>query len=261
VSLFAEFEFYDDNLENQIGVPTTSTSIFDIGATTFIPNWPEITLKYGLRTDGSDTKVVAVEEQPTSIKTDKKTIRYEGGLGYRFDHTRLSISAIYIDLNDKSLLSSGDPLGTEQFIGSFNMYTTGLQNFFLSGGAVYSTLNMTDNRKNINFFIYESNRWDLLPRQLKLETNLTYMVNDAQNGGIPDVLSDYTQLSGEISLEYFFNNQVSFKLIIGTDVRKFKYSTEEALEIIAMDEYGPTYFNLNESYSGLIMGGEFNWIF
>ena len=112
-----------------------------------------------------------------------------------------------------------------------------------------------------NFYIYESNRWDIIPRKLKLETTITAIFNDAQNGGVQDNLSDYYQLNAEISLEYFFSDYTSIKIITGTDSRNYKYSTEEAKSIIEDADYGPTYFNSNESYSGLIVGGEFNWNF
>ena len=90
---------------------------------------------------------------------------------------------------------------------------------------------------------------------------MTIILNDADNGGTQDILSDYYQVNGEISFEYFFSNQVSFKVLTGTDKRNYKYSNSNALEIIANPDYGPTYFNGFESYSGLIVGGELNWIF
>jgi len=69
------------------------------------------------------------------------------------------------------------------------------------------------------------------------------------------------QILIRLMLRYFFTDRLSFRTILGTDSKKFKYSTEDALKIIADPEYGPTYFNGNESYNGVILGGEFNWIF
>ena len=54
---------------------------------------------------------------------------------------------------------------------------------------------------------------------------------------------------------------VSLKIITGTDSRNFKYSTAEALQVIDDSDYGPTFFNGNESYSSWLVGGEFNWNF
>ena len=126
---------------------------------------------------------------------------------------------------------------------------------------MYSDLKMTNDLKNTNLYIYESNRWDIIPRALKLETTITYIKNIADGGATQDNLGNYDQINAEISFEYFFTDQLSFKAIIGTDSKNFKYSTEDALKIIADPEYGHSYFNGNESYNGLIFGGEFNWIF
>jgi hypothetical protein len=258
VSLNSDFEYYDDNLEKLSSIPTTSTKILNVGATTFIPGWPELTLRYGIRTDESNT-IYDAEENPT--RTDRFTEKLEGGLGLSFNETRFNISVIKLDLDDKSMLSSGSPLGTDQLIASFNVYTTGIRNLFFSGGLVYSALKMTNNQKNYNSYLYGALRWDLVPRLLQLESNLTYIDNKASSGDLQDLLNDYKQFIGQISLEYFFSNQLSFKIIAGTDAKNFSYSNEEALEIIADPTYGPTYFNSNETYNALIVGGEINWIF
>ncbi len=258
VSLSGKVEVYRDNLNRRTDMPTIDTKIFDLGVTTLNPDWPELAITVGVRIDKSD-EIFDSEDNP--LQTDKFTQKLEGRAGFAIQNTRMSLSAIYLDLDDKSLVSYGTPLGTEQFIGSYNVYASISSFSFISGGAVYSRLKLTDGQKNQNFYIYESNRWDVVPGKLKLETTVSYIFNDAKNGGVQDVLSNYWQVIGEISLEYFFTNQVSFKAITGTDARKFKYSTEQALEIIADPEYGPEYFNINESYTGLIFGGEINWIF
>ena len=120
---------------------------------------------------------------------------------------------------------------------------------------------MTNDQNNYNSYLYGTFRWDILPRILKLESDLTFIKNKASGSEDDDVLSNYDYIVGEISLEYFFSNQVSFKLIAGTDQKKYRYNIEKALEIIADPAYGPTYFNTNESYNAIILGGEINWIF
>jgi len=218
----------------------------------------ELGVTIGIRKDKSD-QIFDTEDNP--LMTDKFTRKLEARAGFSIDQTRMSLSGIYLDLDDQSLVSSGSPLGTEQLIASYNIYATLSPFSFISGGLVYSRLTLTDNQKNNNIYLYESNRWDILPGKLKLETTISYIRNDAKNGGTQDLLTNYWQLNGEFSLEYFFTNQVSFKAIAGTDTRRFKYTTDQALEIIADPEYGPEYFNSNETYTGLIIGGELNWIF
>ena len=258
VSFLTDIETYQNNLDNLAYAPTTKTNIVDFGVTTLMPDWPEITLILGVRKDVSDELLNQEEEVR---KTDKMTSKIEGRLGFNFNSTRFLISGIYQDLDDKSLIPSSEPLGTKQIISSLNFYTQSSQLFFISGGAVYSDLKMTNDLKNTNLYIYESNRWDIIPRVLKLETTITYVKNKADGGGTQDNLGNYDQINGEISFEYFFTDQLSFKAIVGTDSKNFKYSTEDALKIIANPEYGHSYFNGNESYNGVIFGGEFNWIF
>lgn len=258
VGLNSDFEVYEDNLDKISVIPTTDTKLLNIGATTYIPAWPELTIRYGLRSDKSNT-INDQEENP--INNDKTTEKLEGRVGYSINDTRFTLSAFQLDLKDESLLTSGTPLGTEQFITSFNLYTSAIKNFFFSGGFVYSHLEMTNDQKNYNTYLYGTFRWDIIPRILKLESDLTYIRNKASGAEDQDVLSNYDNIVGEISLEYFFSNQVSFKLIAGTDQKKYSYSNEKALEIIADPAYGPTYFNLNESYDAIIFGGEINWLF
>ncbi len=258
VSFLTDFESYNDNLDNIEFLPTTNTNIIDFGVTTLLPDLPEFTLVVGLRKDLSNE---LLDQEDELIKTDKLTSKLEGRLGVNFNSTRISLSGIYQDLDDKSLVPSSEPLGTKQVISSLNFYTSSNQFFFISGGAVYSDLKMTNDQKNRNLYIYESNRWDIIPRKLKLETTITYIQNKSEGSGTQDNLGNYNQINAEVSFEFFFTDQLSFKAIVGTDSKKFKYSTEDALKIIADPEYGPGYFNGNESYNGLIFGGEFNWIF
>jgi hypothetical protein len=258
ISFLADFEVYQNNLDNLDYLPTTDTQILDFSINSQFPNLPEFGLVLGLRTDLSN-KVTDSEDQTT--KVDKLISKLEGRVNLNFNSTRFSLSGIYQDLNDKSLIPNSEPLGTEQLIASFNFYTTSGQFFFISGGAVYSDLTLTNNQTNRNIYLYESNRWDIIPRKLSLETTITYLQNSADGGGTADNLANYDQINGEVSLEFFFTNQLSFRALAGTDSKKFKYSTDDALQIIADPDYGPEYFNGNESYNGLIFGGEFNWIF
>jgi hypothetical protein len=122
-------------------------------------------------------------------------------------------------------------------------------------------MRLSNNQKNINVYLYESNRWNIIPQSLLLESTLTMIQNDASGSGTPDVLNEYVTLVGELSLEYFFSSQMSFKIIVGTDNKNYRYSIDEARQIISNPEYGPTYFNGSESYKALIVGGEINWIF
>jgi hypothetical protein len=257
-SLNSDFEIYKGNLNKISSFPTTTTWFINVGGTTYVPGWPELTLRYGLRSDLSDT---VYDEEENPLKNDQTTEKFEGGLSVGFDDTRFTLSAIQLKLDDKSIISSGTPIGTDQLITSFNIYTTAITNLFFSGGVVYSKLEMTNDQNYDNIYLYGTFRWDIIPRILKLEADLTYIKNESSGADDEDFLSNYDHYFGEISLEYFFSNQVSFKIITGTDNKKYGYSIEKALEIIAEPSYGPMYFNSNESYEAIIIGGEFNWIF
>jgi len=262
----SDFEQYENNLNNDIYKPITKTNILNAGFTTLLQDYPEFTFNYGLRTDKGDK---VLDNDSLELSTDKVTQKFEVKLAYKINRSRFSFSATSLNLNDKSLIGSSlstdssliVPLGTDQFISSFNFYSQASQNLFFSGGIVYSTLTLTNDQKNNNFYVYESNRWDIVPRKLKMESTITAIFNDAKNGGVQDYLSDYFQLNAEISFEYFFNDFVSLKLITGTDSRNFKYSNDEALQVIGDPDYGSTFFNGNESYSSWLVGGEFNWNF
>jgi len=146
VTLFTDFEFYDNNLEEIETIPKTKTQIANAGITTYFSNFPELTLKYGYRFDNSP---VTFDSDSNSLKTNKITTKLEGKISYNFGKTQVSLSAIHLDLDDKSLIGSGSPLGTKQLITSFNFYSRALQSFFISGGAVYSTLELTNEQKKM----------------------------------------------------------------------------------------------------------------
>ncbi len=266
ISINTKFELYENNLDNIKYTPTNTTNRIEGGFTTLFPKYPGFTFNYGVRTDKSES---IPDKDSILVKTDKISQKFELKLSHNFGRTRLSLSALKLNLDDKSKISSGStvdstqitPLGTDQFITSFNFYSQVNRYLFFSGGIVYSALTLTNDQINDNFYVYESNRWDIVPRKLKLETTVTAIINDAKNGGVQDYLSDYYQLNAQITLEYFFSDFISLKIIAGTDARNYKYNLEEALNIISNSDYGPTYFNNSESYSGLILGGEFNWNF
>jgi len=197
VTFLVDAESYDNNLDQIQYLPTTKTNVADFGITTIIPNWPEIALVIGFRKDLSDE---VVNEDADLSKNDKFTSKLEGRIGFNFNSTRLSITGIYQDLDDNSLIPNSEPLGTTQFISSINFYTSTTQLFFISGGAVYSGLKMTNNQTNTNLYIYESNRWDIIPRKLSFETTITYIVNNADGGGTQDNLSNFDQINAEIFL-------------------------------------------------------------
>jgi len=258
ISTFSlELEQYNDNLDQLDSDPTTDTRLINLGVSSNFRNLPELTLRWGYRDDNSNT---LFDQDQNKIMTSRVTRKYEGRLGFNTPMNRFSLSMIYLDFDDHSLLSAGSPLGTEQLIGSANIYTRPVNNLYISGGVVYSRLNMTSNQENDNIYAYETSRWDILPGKLKMESTLSLILNDAANGGVEDMLSNYWQVLGEASVEYFFNNNISVKLVGGTDTRRMDYSTKDALQIIAT-EYGPTFFNSSESYEALIYGLEINWIF
>lgn len=261
-----DYEFYENNLGNDIYNPTTKTNILNTGFTTIISSYPEFTFNYGLRSDKGDK---VWNQDSSEINTDKLTQKFEMKLAYKINSSRLSLTATTLNFHDASMIGGGlssdssqiTPLGTDQFISSFNFYSQASTDLYFSGGIVYSRLTLTNNQKNNNFYIYESNRWDILPRKLKFESTVTAIFNDAQNGDIQDYLSDYFQLNAEFSLEYFFSDFISLKVITGNNSRNFKYNNEDALKVIENPDYGPTFFNGNESFSAWLLGGEFNWNF
>ncbi len=258
VILNAEFEKYHDNLKDLDTKPTTDTQIGFFGITTNKSNYPELTLRYGFQNDQSNTVMI---EDTIPTYTNKKSITYEGRLSFKIKSSRFSLSTIYIDLDDRSLLYTGEPLGTSQLISSFNGYINPAKLLFISGGLVYSELTLTNGQKNKNIYAYESSRWDIIPMILRFNTNISYIINDAVNGGTQDMLSDYNRVNVNVSFEYFFTSNISIKVIGGTDSRKMWYTQQMAMNVINNPDYGPTYFNMNESYDALIYGAEFNWIF
>ncbi len=249
-----EGEHYFNNLSDLNTMPRTKTNIAIVGLTSMVRNFPELSLKYRYRDDRSNTIL-------DTVKTDKVYQGIESRLTFGSINNRLSLSAIYLDLNDQSVLQAGSPLGTKQLIASLNFYTRPANYFFLSGGAVYSSLELTNGQTNANTYVYTSGRWDVIPTRLKLEFNLSFIRNDAANGGYQDLLSDYNQINGLFSVEYFFNSQISLKVLAGNDYRNMGYNLAQAKEVIENPDYGPTYFNGYESYNALKYGVELNWIF
>ncbi|KAA3613190.1 MAG: hypothetical protein D8M58_12855 [Calditrichaeota bacterium] len=256
--LSADVEQYDNNLENENNIPTTTTRIGDLSVTTGIKKFPELTLAFGFRDDISGS-VFNDEEEET--RTNKISRKWEARISHDFNINRISLTSIYLDLDDDSKIPGGAPLGTEQFIGSLNFYTRPTNNIFFSGGGVFSRLLLTDSKSSNNFFIYQSSRWDIMPRKLVFESTLNFAMNEAQNGGDDDLINNYWQADGRVSLEYFFNNTISLKLIGGTNTRQMDFSTSEALKVLQNPDTEPTFFNGNETYNALIYGAEINWIF
>lgn len=253
-------EYYKNNLDNDETMPTTTTRIGEVSVTTQVKNLPEFTLLFGLRDDLSNS---VFDEKDNVTKTDKISRRYEARISHDFNLNRISLSTIFLNLDDNGKVAgdSSSLLGTEQLIASLNFYTRPADNFFISGGTVYSRLLLTDSKDSRNIFVYQSSRWDVVPRTLVLETTITGSRNDAQNGGTDDLLNDYWQVDGRLSIEYFFNTSVSLKLIGGTNTRQMDYSIAEAQKTLLSPDIEPTFFNGNESYNALIYGAEINWIF
>ncbi len=254
ISLSFEGEQYKDNLSSDALRPQTETRTLLTGFTTLFKGLPEFTLKWRFRDDNSNVIM-------DTVKTNRISRGLESGLALALDAHRLSLSVIYLDLDDKSVLVSGDPLGTEQLIGSLNFYTRPASGLFISGGTVYSSLKMSNAQENKNIYAYLSGRWDIIARRLKFEGNINYIRNDAANGGNQDLLSDYNHFGTEFSFEYFFNSSLSLKVIGGNDFRHMGYQKAEALQVIADPDYGPLFFNGYETYDSMKYGAEINWIF
>ncbi len=253
-ALSLEGERYFDNLKDFNDRPRTTTNSAIVGITSMRSNFPEVTLKFRYRDDRSNTVL-------DSVKTDKLYMGLEGRISFGSMNNRLSLSAIYLDLDDRSILQAGAPLGTKQFISSVNFYLRPHNRLFISGGSVFSRLQLSNDQQNINSYTFTSGRWDVIPVRLRAEFNLSFIYNDAANGGYQDMLSDYNQLASSFSLEYFFNARISLKAIVGNDFRDMRYSLDQARLVISDPDYGPTYFNGFESYNSLKYGMELNWIF
>lgn len=253
-ALSLEGEHYFDNLKNFKNQPRTTTNTAILGITTMITNFPELSLKFRYRDDRSNTIL-------DTVKTDKTYLGVETRISLGSMTNRLSLSAIYLDLNDQSVLQAGSPLGTKQLISSLNFYTRPHNRLFVSGGTVFSQLKLSNDQSNINSYTFASGRWDVIPARLRAEFNLSFIYNDAANGGYQDMLSDYSQINTTFSLEYFFTQQISLKAIAGNDFRDMRYSLQDAQMVISDPDYGPTYFNGYETYHGLKYGMELNWIF
>lgn len=253
-TLNVEGELYHDNLNDDADRPTTQTRIGEVGLTSAVKGWPELSVKGRYRDDNSNTIL-------DTVKTQKISRSLESRLSFVFGRNRLSLSAIYIDLADHSVLISGSPLGTSQLVSSINFYTQPATYLFISGGGVFSQLTLTNEQKNTNIYGYLTARWDIIPRRLKLEGNANLILNDAANGGYQDMISDYNKVVTQWSLEYFFNNNISLKLIGGVDRRQMNYTDAEARQVMALEDYGPLFFNSYESYNAAQYGLEMNWIF
>ena len=254
LALTFEGEQYHDNLNHSETRPETKTHIGVLGLTTMFAHFPEISLKFRYRDDRSNTIM-------DTVKTDKTYGGIEGRISFGSVRNRFSLSSIYLNLNDHSVLQAGSALGTKQMINSLNFYTRPNGHLFLSGGAVLSLLKLTNGQTNTNAYVYTSGRWDIIPAKLKAEGNLSYIYNDAAHGGYQDMLSDYVQVLSLFSLEYFFNSKISLKVLAGNDYRDMRYALAQAMQVIADPDYGPTYFNGYESYNGAKYGIELNWIF
>ncbi len=254
LAISLQAEHYFDNLKDFENRPRTQTNSAILGFTTMIPHFPELTLKFRYRDDNSNTVL-------DSIKTDKQYMGIEGRVSFGSLKNRLSLSAIYLNLDDQSVLRAGSPLGTDQLIASINFYTRPHNRLFISGGSVFSQLKLTNDQSNLNSYTFASGRWDVIPARLRSEFNVSFIYNDAANGGYQDMLSDYNQITSSFSLEYFFNARISLKAIVGNDFRHMRYSLDAAQMVIANPDYGPTYFNGYESYSGIKYGMELNWLF
>ncbi len=260
--LIASFdgEFYENNLDGEETIPTTTTRFGEVAVTTQFKDVPEFTLLFGLRDDNSDS---IFDEENEETKTDKISKKYEFRVSHDFNLNRISLSTIFLDLDDfgKVAGDTSSLLGTEQFIASLNFYTRPTNNFFISGGGVYSRLLLTNNKDSRNIFLYQSSRWDIIPRILILESTISGSKNNASNGGTDDFLNDYWQVDGRLSIEYFFNQNISLKLIGGSNRRQMDYSIKQAQQTLLSPDIEPTFFNGNESYNALIYGAEVNWIF
>ena len=254
LALSLEGEHYFDNLKNLQNLPRTTTNLAILGVTSMITGLPEISLKFRYRDDRSNTIL-------DSVRTDKTYMGAELRISLGSLNNRLALSAIYLDLDDRSVLQAGSPLGTKQLISSINFYTRPHDRLFISGGTVFSQLKLTNDQSNINSYSFTSGRWDIIPARLRAEFNLSFIYNDAANGGYQDMLSDYNQFNTTFSLEYFFTQRISLKAIAGNDFRDMRYSLDDARLVISDPDYGPTYFNGYETYHGLKYGMELNWIF
>jgi hypothetical protein len=253
-------EYYQNNLDKDESVPTTNTRRGEVSVTTQFKNVPEFTLLFGFRDDISNS---VFNDDNEESKTDKLSRKYEFRVSHDFNFNRVSLSTIFLNLDDFGKVA-GDTLGllgTEQFIISLNFYTRPVENFFISGGGVYSRLLLTNAKDNRNIFLYQSSRWDIVSRVLILESTISGSRNDAYNGGTDDFLSNYWQVDGRLSIEYFFNQSISLKLIGGTNRRQMDFSTARAQQTLLDPDIDPTFFNGNESYNALIYGAEINWIF
>jgi hypothetical protein len=100
----AEYEKYHNNLKNLKSMPTTDTQYGIFGVTTSIPDYPELTLRYGFQGDRSNTVMI---EDTIPTFTDKNSTTYEGRLTFKIHSNRFILSTIYIDLDDRSLLYTG----------------------------------------------------------------------------------------------------------------------------------------------------------
>ncbi len=259
-----DLEQYHNNLNDDSNTLTTQTLSGIFSVTTQFSGWPEMHLKYIRRGDRSDELTDADDKD---IQTKKVSNSGEVRLAHNIGSNRFSVSGLYISQDDNSVLSAGNPLSSSQMVGTVNMYFRPASVLNISGGAVYSTLKLTESNSddkpetNTNLYLYESSRWDIVPQKLTFESTISVILNNAGNGGTKDLLNDYQQIIADLSLEFFFTSYFSVKALAGTNQRQFAYSPETAKEIIANPDYGPLYFNSNESYNGLIYGLEVNLIF
>ena len=254
-----EGQQYSNNLKKFDYLPTTKTRIAGVGLNTNFRRWPDLSLRWRFQDDLSND---IYDEDNNLTRTDKISRTFDATVGYASGNNRISLSGIYVNLDDNSLVFGDSTQATEQVVFSLNFYTRPSNLLFISGGAVYSTLRMTGGEQSKNLVLYESSRWDIIPMKLKFETTLNYILNKADGGkGYNDLLNNYNQLALEVALEYFFTPNISLKVLGGSDGRRMDYTKEQALKVIGDPDYGPMYFNGYETYNGIKYGAEINWIF
>ena len=128
-----------------------------------------------------------------------------------------------------------------------------------------------------NFFFYNSSRYTIIPHKLRLEGDININLNGADrefsddfdsseiaSSSLTAMLRNYQDISGQISLEYFLNFNMSFKLFYGAHNKVFDYLKDNSvgdLQALTTEVGDELYFNKNETYHLQTFGLELNLLF
>ena len=259
---------YDNNLENDSSFTTKTQFISSEFGTMFSSNF-NVAASVVLQFDESDI----IDDE----LIDKKSTTLELRTSYDLEIGRLSLSYSNTDFNDKSVFSSGDATSSKQDLLNFSYFLSPNTRFESSGGLVFSNYKSSDNSSTKSYFIYTANKYNIIKEKLRAELGINLNLSDgnqAENDSfssdeqtsalLSSFLNQFDQLDAYLSLEYFFNYNISAKLTYGANHKEFAYiknfSNAEIVNMLNSVD-SQDFFDKNESYFAKKLSLELNFLF